>query len=81
MSLLNKLEKAVQNSNIPSTFTTQDLKTWITQYNIKNDQNNLDYQDSYIESFLSSSTVNGSSTKWDKRLVQLGTNPESYQFI
>ncbi|WP_019413605.1 hypothetical protein [Paenisporosarcina sp. TG20] len=81
MSLLDKLEQAVQKSNIPSIFTTLDLKTWITQYKIKNDQNNLDYQYSYIEGFLSSSTVNGSSTKWDKRLKQLETNPVSYKFI
>ena len=81
MSLLDKLEDAVQNGDIPSTFMNQDLKNWITQFNIKNDRNNLDYQVSYIEGFLSSSIVNSSSTKWDKKLEKLETNPESYKFI
>lgn len=80
MSLLNKLEQAVKQGNISSPFTSQNFKEWITQYNIKNDQDNKDYQKSYIESFLSSSVINGSSTKWDKKLVQQGTNSKSYKF-
>lgn len=81
MSLLSKLEQAVQNGSITSPFTTQDLKNWIAQYNITNDQSNTRYQISYIKSFLSSSVINSSSTKWDKKLVQLGTNSKSYKFI
>lgn len=81
MTLLDKLEQAVQNGNITSPFTTQDLKSWIAKYKITNDQNNKSYQVTYIESILSSSVISCSSTKWDKKLGQLGTNPESYKFI
>jgi len=79
-SLLDKLEQAVINRIIPDPFTTNDLKTWIRNNNIINDQTGRAYEDSYIEGFLSSSTVGSTATKTDKRLRKMGTNPESYTF-
>lgn len=81
MTLLEKLRRAVQESEICSPFTTQDLKDWINRRQIINDENGEGYSETYIEGFLSSSTVDSTSTKTDKALEKLGTNPESYRFI
>lgn len=82
LSLLDKLELAVKKGHIRSPFTTNDIKDWIKQYNITDDRNQgAPYTDSYINSFASSSVIDGTATKWDKRLVKVsGTNPQQYKF-
>lgn len=74
------MKKAVYNNDICSHFTTQDLKKWVKRYNIINDKTHKAYSTSYLEEFLSSSTVGSTSTKTDKGLIKLGTSPESYKF-
>lgn len=81
MTLLEKLEEAVQNNQINSPFKTQNLKEWICKEKIINDETGQKYTETYIEGFLSSSTVDSTSTKTDKSLEKLGSNPESYKFI
>lgn len=81
MPLLEKLRIAVNNNQIYSPFTTQDLKRWINNARIINDKIGAHYSDSYLEGFLSSSTVGSTATKTDKALRKIGTNPESYEFI
>ncbi|PHS32575.1 MAG: hypothetical protein COA82_09105 [Alkaliphilus sp.] len=79
-TLLEKLEKAVQNKKINSPFTTRDLKQWIKSFKIIDNATGRAYADTYIEGFLSSSTEGSTSTKTDKKLRKMGTNPESYVF-
>lgn len=79
-TLLEKLRCAVHHGQIQQIFTTEDFKKWISNYKIINDDTGLDYSTTYIEGFLSSSTVNSTSTKSDKALKKLGTDPESYSF-
>jgi hypothetical protein len=79
-SLLTKLESAVSNNEIPPCFTHQDFKHWIMSKNILNDRTRSPYEESYIEGFLSSSTVSSTSTKKDKALYQFKGNPTKYSF-
>lgn len=81
MTLLEKLRIAVQTGQVNSPFTTEALKIWINTNQIRNDATGQEYSETYIEGFLSSSTVNSTATKTDKALEKLGTNPESYRFI
>lgn len=80
MSLLDKLQQAVNKGIVKSPFTTQDLKKWINTSNIINDDSRKPYSDSYIEGFLSSSTIGSTSTKHDKRLSKSNTIPGGYRF-
>lgn len=80
MSLLDKLRDSVKNKDICTPFTTADIKNWIKKNGILKDDGTK-YEDSYIESFASSSVVGGSSTKVDKGLHSLGGTPEKYEFI
>lgn len=83
MTLLEKLYHAVHNNIVNEPFTTSDIKAWINNYNITNDDNqNKPYSNSYIDSFASSSVVNSSSTKSDKKLTIVSNNdPKTYKFI
>lgn len=80
MSLLDKLQNAVNLGLINHPFTTNDLKSWMNSYNIKNDNTGMNYSNKYKDGFLSSSTIGSTSTKRDKRLTKMGTTPESYIF-
>lgn len=77
---LEKLEQAVISGQITEPFTMEDFKNWIHSNGIINDDTGAAYSDSYIEGFLSSSTLGSTSTKSDKALRKLGTDPESYKF-
>lgn len=79
-SLLNKVYDAVTRGEIIQPFTTQDIKNWINQYKILNDQTHCKYSETYIEGFLSSSTVGSSSTKHDKTVTQIPGTPFKYHF-
>lgn len=81
MTLIDKLESAVNNGIVTEPFTTDDIKTWINANNIINDKSGKSYENSYIEGFASSSVVGSSSTKSDKRLKKVSTNPEKYEFV
>lgn len=82
MSLLNKLYNAVIQNQISSPFTTHTFKNWVQSYNIINSATGARYSDSYLEGFLSSSTMTSSSTKYDKKLIQHKSNnkPDIYHF-
>jgi hypothetical protein len=81
ISLLDKLEKAINNGVVGTPFTTSDVKRWIDKHNIRNDKTGENYEESYLEGFCSSSVKESSSTKYDKRLVKVkGTNPQEYEF-
>lgn len=80
MSLLKQLENAVNLGQIKEPFTTSDVKEWIKKYNIINNKTGKPYSESYIEGFLSSSVETSSSTKKDKKLEKLNTNPVKYRF-
>jgi hypothetical protein len=81
ISLLDKLEQAVNNGIVNSPFTTSDVKNWITKYDIKNDDTCKPYKASYIDGFCSSSVKESNSTKYDKRLMKIKvTNPQKYEF-
>lgn len=80
-TLLEKLYLAVENKSIDSPFTTKDLKNWINKYTIINNSTRTNYSSTYIEGFLSSSTLGSSATKTDKSLIQFETKPKSYSFI
>ncbi|MBU3202954.1 hypothetical protein [Clostridium algidicarnis] len=80
LTLLQKLKIGVKSGEITSPFTTNDLKHWIRACGIINDETNSDYAKSYIEGFLSSSTLTSTSTKKDKELIKFGSEPESYSF-
>lgn len=79
MSFLDKLEQAVQQGALPVCFTTEQVKQWIRQYNIINDKSQKPFADSTINSTLSSSVIDSSSTKTDKRLYSF-ENPRRYSF-
>lgn len=80
-TLLEKLKQAVNDGHIHQPFTTEDLKRWISTAGIINDHTGSNYSQTYVEGFLSSSTVGSTSTKSDKALKKLGTDPESYEFL
>ncbi|MBV4428297.1 hypothetical protein [Clostridium tyrobutyricum] len=80
MTLLQKLKEATEKGQIKDPFSTKDLKSWIKKYNIKKDEDNTEYENSYIESFLSSSTIDSSSTKTDKELYRMPNQLGKYTF-
>lgn len=81
ISLLDKLEQAVNKGIVSTPFTTADVKKWIDNNNIKNDKTGKYYKASYIDGFCSSSVKESTSTKYDKRLVKVkGTKPQAYEF-
>lgn len=80
-SLLNKVIDAVNQGILIEPFTTKNLKDWISNSKITNDKNGQDYALSTIEAFLSSSVIDSASTKTDKKLILVSTNPNRYKII
>ena len=79
-SLLDKLESAVRQGIMSQPFSTKDLKFWIDESGVVNDRSSRPYSQSYINGFLSSSVIQSTSTKRDKRLIKVESNPFSYMF-
>jgi len=81
ISLLDKLEQAVNKGIVSTLFTTAAIKKWIDKNNIQNDETGKNYKANYIDGFCSSSVKESTSTKYDKRVVKVkGTNPQKYEF-
>ncbi|GAB6159014.1 hypothetical protein JCM39194_22140 [Desulfotomaculum varum] len=76
--MLEKLYDAVSNGLLSECFTHQDFMKWVKGNNITN--NGKPYSQTYLNGFLSSSSLDSTSTKTDKALYQFKGNPTYYSF-